>query len=90
MKRFLLTAAIAAAALMQAQPSQAYFRGTWCAHIDSGANSSGERCDFPNFATCRAYVTSEPRSFCTPNQWRGENWGITDNRTAYRLNRSYR
>jgi hypothetical protein len=90
MKRLLLTSAIAATALFQAQPSEAYFRGNWCAHIETGAGANQERCDFPTFATCRAYIAGESRSFCVQNQWRGDNWGIRDNRTEHLFNRVYR
>jgi hypothetical protein len=59
MKKLLLIGALAAVALVQAQPSQAYFRGKWCAKLDNGGGSVGERCDFPNFETCRAYVNAQ-------------------------------
>jgi hypothetical protein len=44
MKKFLLIATVAATALVQAQPSEAYFRGKWCAKMDAGGGSVGERC----------------------------------------------
>lgn len=90
MKKLLIIAALAATALVQAQPSQAYFRGNWCAKIDVGGGAFGERCDFPNFATCRVHIVGESRSFCVQNQWRASNWGIVDNETEYRFNRIYR
>ena len=90
MKKLLLIAALATTALVQAQPSQAYFRGTWCAKLDIGGGVSQERCDFPTFATCRAYVNAQPRSFCVQNQWRADNWGVADDRSEYRFNRVYR
>lgn len=90
MKKLILTSAIAATALIQAQPSQAYFRGNWCAHIEIDAGANTERCEFPTFASCRAYITGESRSFCVQNQWRGDNRGIRDNVTGYRFNRIYR
>ena len=89
MKKLLLIGAIAATALVQAQPSQAYFRGNWCAHINIGSGATTERCDFPTFAACRAYVVGESRSFCVQNQWRASNWGITDNRSERRFNSIY-
>jgi hypothetical protein len=90
MKKLLLIAALATTAIVQAQPSQAYFRGAWCAKIDQGGGSVGERCDFPTFATCRAYIVGKSRSFCVPNQWRADNWGVADDRTKHRFNRVYR
>ena len=50
----------------------------------------GERCDFPNFETCRAYLNAQPKSFCTHNQWNARNWGITDDRTEFEFNRRFR
>ncbi|WP_068018526.1 hypothetical protein [Rhodoplanes sp. Z2-YC6860] len=90
MKKILLIAALAATALVQAQPSQAYFRGNWCAKIDQGGGSFGERCDFPNFATCRNYIAGQSRSFCVQNQWQASNWGVRDNRSESYFNRQYR
>jgi hypothetical protein len=90
MKKLLIIAALASTALIQSQPSQAYFRGTWCAKIDVGGGAFGERCDFPTFAACRNHIVGESRSFCVQNQWRGSNWGISDNATEYRFNRIYR
>jgi hypothetical protein len=75
MKKVLLIAALAGTALIQAQPSQAYFRGAWCAKIDIGGGVNQERCDFPDFATCRAYVNSQPRSFCIPEPVAGRQLG---------------
>jgi hypothetical protein len=90
MKKLLLVGALAATALVYSQPSEAYFRGKWCAKTDSGAGVVGERCDFPNFETCRAYVNSYPKSFCVQNQWRAENWDIGGDRAEERFNRIYR
>ncbi len=90
MKKLLLIAALATTALVQAQPSQAYFRGSWCAKIDQGGGSVGERCDFPTFATCRHYVNSQPKSFCVQNQWSAQNWGAVDDGTEERFNWRYR
>ena len=90
MKKLLLIGALAAAALVQAQPSQAYFRGDWCAKIESGGGANQERCDFPNFATCRAYVNAQPKSFCVQNQWSAPNWGVADDRTEFHFNRRFR
>jgi hypothetical protein len=80
MKKFLLIGALAATALVQAQPSEAYFRGSWCAKIDVGANANQERCDFPTFVACQHYVAGQSRSFCVQNQWRSDNWGIAERR----------
>jgi hypothetical protein len=90
MKKLLLIAALATVALVQAQPSQAYFRGNWCAKIDQGGGSVGERCDFPTFATCRNYIVGQSRSFCVQNQWRADNWGIVGDRAEHRFNMIYR
>jgi hypothetical protein len=90
MKKLLLIGALAATALMYSQPSHAYFRGKWCAKVDSGAGVVGERCDFPNFETCRSYINAYPKSFCVQNQWRADNWGITSDRVEERFNRIYR
>ncbi len=76
--------------MIQATPSDAYFRGKWCAKMDSGGGAVGERCDFPTFETCRSYVNAQPRSFCVQNQWNAGNWGITDDRTEAEFNRRYR
>jgi hypothetical protein len=89
MRKFLIIAALASTALIQAQPSHAYFRGNWCAKIDIGG-AVQERCDFPTFATCRSYVASQSRSFCVQNQWRASNWGIADNASEHRFNRVFR
>ena len=90
MKKLLLIGALAATALIQAQPSEAYFRGTWCAKLDIGGGVNQERCDFPNFATCRAYVNAQPKSFCVQNQWRADKWGIASDRAEHQFNRQYR
>ena len=90
MKKLLMIGALAITALVQAQPSQAYFRGNWCAKIDAGAGVVQERCDFPNFATCRNYINSQPKSFCTQNQWSARNWGVTNDAVEERFNRRYR
>jgi hypothetical protein len=90
MKKLLLIGALALTALVQAQPSEAYFRGKWCAKMDAGGGSVGERCDFPTFETCRSYVNAQPRSWCVQNQWNAGNWGVTDNRTEFEFNRRHR
>jgi hypothetical protein len=90
MKKLLLIAALATVALVQAQPSQAYFRGNWCAKIDQGGGSVGERCDFPTFATCRNYILGQSRSFCVQNQWNAGNWGVRDDVSEEHFNRRYR
>ena len=90
MKKLILIGGLAAAALISPQPSQAYFRGTWCAHIDVDGRASQERCDFQSFAACQASVAGQSRSFCVQNQWRASNWGITDRRAERRFNMQYR
>jgi hypothetical protein len=90
MKKILLIAALATVALVQAQPSEAYFRGNWCAKMYRGGGSVGERCDFPTFATCRTYIAGESRSFCVQNQWQAGNWGVRDSRSEHYFNYRYR
>jgi hypothetical protein len=74
MKKILIASALAIAAVVYSQPSQAYYHGRWCAKIDNGTGSLGERCDFPTFATCRRYIVGESRSFCVHNQWYRPYW----------------
>ena len=90
MRKFLIIGALAATALIQAQPSQAYFRGSWCAKLDIGGGVVQKRCDFPSFATCRNYINAQPKSSCTQNQWSAGNWGINDDATEERFNWRYR
>ena len=50
MKKLLLIGALAATALIQAsQPSEAYFRGTWCAKLDIGGGVSQRALRFSEF-----------------------------------------
>ena len=74
MKTILTVSALAIAALVYSQPSQAIYEGRWCAKIDNGAGSYGERCDFPTFATCRYYIRGESRSFCVQNSMHAPYW----------------
>jgi hypothetical protein len=91
MKKLLLIGALAAIALVQAaQPSEAYFRGKWCAKIEAGGGAVGERCDFPNFEVCRAYINAQPKSWCVQNQWNAGNWGVRDDRSEFEFNRRFR
>jgi hypothetical protein len=91
MKKLLLIGALTACALVQAtQPSQAYFRGKWCAKIETGGGAVGERCDFPNFEVCRAYINAQPKSWCVQNQWNAGNWGVRDDRSEFEFNRRFR
>ena len=90
MKKLLLIGALAATALIQAQPSQAYFRGKWCAHETIGGGTVTERCEFPTFASCSRYINAQPKSFCTENQWSARNWGVYDNEVEERFNWRYR
>jgi hypothetical protein len=87
MKKLLLLGALTAITLFQAaQPSEAYFRGKWCAKMDAGDGSVGERCDFPTFETCRSYVNAQPKSWCVQNQWRADNWGIVSSSGQHAAN----
>ena len=90
MRKILIIGALAATALIQAQPSQAYFRGAWCAKLDVGGGTVQERCDFPTFATCRHYANTTPRTFCTQNQWSARNWAIDEDLDGNRFNYRYR
>jgi hypothetical protein len=90
MRKILILGALAATAMIQAQPSEASFRGLWCAKQDIGGGTVQERCDFPTFASCYRYVGSMPKSFCVPNQWRADNWGIDEDRDGNRFNWRYR
>jgi hypothetical protein len=67
MRKLLIVAALATATLVQAQPSQAYFRGNWCANMDIGG-AVQERCEFASFQACQRSMINTPRSFCTQNQ----------------------
>lgn len=91
MRKILILGALAATALFQAaQPSEAYFRGNWCAKQDIGGGVVQERCDFPNFAACSRYVASMPKSHCTQNQWRAGNWGVDEDYDGNRFNHRFR
>ena len=90
MKKLLMIGALAITALVQAQPSQAYFRGTWCAKLDIGGGVVQERCDFPTFGSCQRYTNTMPKSFCIQNQWSARNWGVTDDAVEEHFNRRYR
>jgi hypothetical protein len=74
MMKILIAAALAIPALVTSQPSEAYYHGRWCAKIDLGGGSVSERCDFPNFGTCRNYIRGESRSFCVQNHWYRPYW----------------
>ena len=58
--------------------------------IDIGGGAHQERCDFPTFETCRAWISGQSRSFCVQNNWRGEYWGANTNRSEHQFNRVYR
>jgi hypothetical protein len=90
MKKLLIAGALAATALIQAQPSEAYFRGNWCAKLDVGGGVVQERCDFKSFAACRSYAMNQPRSSCTQNQWSARNWGVDEDLDGNRFNYRYR
>lgn len=90
MQKLLMVAALAAAALVQAQPGEAYFRGAWCAKIDNGVGSMSERCDFPTFAACHRYLNGQPKAFCVQNQWSASNWGVDEDYDRNRFNYRYR
>lgn len=90
MRKLLIVGAMAATALVQAQPSQAYFRGAWCAKMDAGGGVVQERCDFPTVQACLRYSGTMPKTTCTQNQWSARNWGIYDNETEERFNWRYR
>lgn len=89
MRKLLIVGALAATALIQAQPSEAYYRGTWCAKFDNGGFVS-ERCDFQSHAACRRFVNAQPRSTCAVNPLSGPNWGVDEDLDGNRFNSIYR
>jgi hypothetical protein len=90
MKKSLIIGALALTAVVQAQPSQAYFRGNYCAKIDIGGGVVQERCDFPSVAACMAYTGTMPKAFCVQNQWSARNWGAGDRSSEDAFNWRYR
>jgi len=90
MKKLLLLGALTAITLFQAaQPSEAYFRGKWCAKMDAGAGVVGERCDFrtsksaaPTSTPSEVVVRAEPVA--------RRHWGIVGDRAEEHFNRIYR
>jgi hypothetical protein len=67
MKRMVLAlAALASAALIDAQPGQAY-EGPWCAYMTAGRDYYTYRCDLPNYEACRAEIAATPGTWCTQN-----------------------
>jgi hypothetical protein len=91
MRKFLILGALAAAGLVNgSQPSEAYFRGTWCAHLDNGGGAITYRCDFRSYEACRSFVNAQPRSTCITNNWNGQNWAPMDRATEQRFNRIFR
>ena len=61
------------------------YQGTWCAVINLGIGSVGERCGYPSFETCqqdvRVYGTS---SFCRMSPGYEAYWGMADPRHPVR------
>jgi hypothetical protein len=90
MRKLLIIGALATTALVQAQPSQAYFRGAWCAKMDIGGGVVQERCDFPSVTACIRYSGTMPKTTCTQNPYFAGNWGVRDNETEERFNWRYR
>jgi hypothetical protein len=75
MRKFLLIPlALAALAVLDARPSQAYYDAPWCAVSSFGRGGAIENCSFGNFETCRMEVIAGNRGFCRQNaRWPGWN-----------------
>jgi hypothetical protein len=73
MRKFLLIPlTLAAVAVLDIRPSQAYPEGPWCAVSSMGRAGSIERCDFTNFESCRMEIVAGNRGFCRQNaRWPG-------------------
>jgi hypothetical protein len=72
MPRLLLSATLAAAALLFPAQSRAA-EGPWCAVINVGSMGPAERCSMPSFEACRALAMQYgSSSFCRQNPaWPG-------------------
>jgi hypothetical protein len=67
MKWIILTIGVlAVTALIEAQPSFAYYEGPWCAY-KRGSRGASSRCDLPNYEACRTEIRATPGSWCTEN-----------------------
>jgi hypothetical protein len=85
MRKFLISGAIVAAALLLAGPSQA--QGAWCAVLNFGIGVQ-ENCSFRSFEVCQ----SEARhfgssSFCRPSGYGGLSAAPRVHRKAHRTKR---
>lgn len=70
-KTTLLLGAVAAFALAEAKPVQAY-EGPWCAYMSTGFDFYTSRCDLPTYEACRAEIQATPGTWCTQNpRYRG-------------------
>lgn len=68
MQKIALTiGALALAALIDAQPSQAYYDGPWCGYTKGGRGSYSTRCDLRSYEACRTWIHAQPGSWCTQN-----------------------
>jgi hypothetical protein len=75
-KSMLVLAALAATILLGNAPAQAIYNGPWCGVYSVGLGYH-EKCDYPNFESCRMDIVAGNRGFCRPNgYWQG-------NSTAY-------
>jgi hypothetical protein len=70
-KILLVLIALAATALVDSRPSQAY-EGRWCAVSSMGRGGVLENCGFNSFEACRMEVVAGNRGFCRDNaRWPG-------------------
>jgi hypothetical protein len=70
-KTLLVLVALAALALLDSRPSQAY-EGRWCAVSSMGRGGVMENCGFNSFEACRMDVIAGNRGFCRDNaRWSG-------------------
>jgi len=68
MKKYLMLSAFAAAALLPAGQSHAYYEGPWCAVVNDGAGNVVENCSMRSFEMCRQEaLLGGPTSFCRIN-----------------------
>ena len=71
-KILLISAALAAGAILDSRPSQAYYDGPWCAVSSMGRGDVIENCGFFDFEACRMEIIAGNRGFCRHNaRWPG-------------------
>jgi hypothetical protein len=68
----LFVAALAVAALLESQPSRAYYDGAWCAVMTLSPGGTVERCEYNNLESYRLEMIAGNRGFCRRSSyWRG-------------------